>query len=44
MNAPLVLTNYPGDQPKLEFDSQAAISVKNGAFLEISGFEIAGPN
>ena len=44
MNGPIVLTNYPGDRPKLEFDSEAAISVSNGAFLEISGFEISGPN
>ncbi|MGB2128525.1 MAG: carbohydrate binding domain-containing protein [Flavicella sp.] len=40
---PLVITNYPGHSPKLEFDGAGGF-VGNNEYLVISGFEIEGPN
>ncbi len=42
-SGPLVITNYPGDTPKLEFDGAGGF-IGNNEYLEISGFEIEGPN
>lgn len=40
----LIIRNYPGHQPKLKFDGAGGFVGANQAYLEISGFEIEGPN
>ena len=44
LNGPLVIRNYPGHSPKLEFDGSGGFICGTGKYLEISGFEIQGPN
>ena len=45
---PLVLRNYSGEQPKIKFDGTGGFIGGNSgtetSYLEISGFEIEGPN
>ena len=40
----ILLTNLPGHSPKIEFDGSGAIRGQDVRRLEISGFEIEGPN
>ncbi|MEC7000931.1 MAG: right-handed parallel beta-helix repeat-containing protein, partial [Actinomycetota bacterium] len=40
----ILLTNLPGHSPKIEFDGSGAIRGQDVVGLEISGFEISGPN
>ena len=39
----IVIRNYPGHTPKINFDGEAGFSVKNSTSIEIKGFEINGP-
>ena len=45
---PLVIRNYSGEQPKIKFDGMGGFIGGNSgtetSYLEISGFEIEGPN
>merc|ERR1719322_2232637 len=40
----LLLTNFPGHSPVIEFDGAGGISMGDVSRVEISGFEIGGPN
>jgi len=40
----ILLTNLPGHSPKIAFDGSGGISSSGCTFLEITGFEIEGPN
>ena len=40
----LLLTNFPGHSPLIEFDGAGGISMGDVSRVEISGFEIGGPN
>lgn len=40
----LVITNYPGHSPKLEFDGSGGIIMHRVSYVDISGLEIEGPN
>lgn len=40
----LVITNYPGHTPKLQFDGEGGIVVNSVSYMDISGLEIEGPN
>ena len=40
----ILLTNYPGHSPVIEFDGAGGISMGDVSRVEISGFEIVGPN
>ncbi len=40
----LVIRNYPGQKPKIKFDGAGGFVSGNQTYLEISGFEIEGPN
>ena len=42
LNGPMVIRNYPGHSPKLEFDGSGGFVVNTGKYLEISGMEIQG--
>jgi len=44
LNGPLVIRNYPGHNPKIQFDGAGGFVCGTGKYLEISGFEIQGPN
>lgn len=44
LNGPLVIRNYPGHSPKIEFDGAGGFVCGTGKYLEISGFEIQGQN
>jgi len=44
LNGPLVIRNAPGNNPKIEFDGSGGFVCGTGKYLEISGFEIQGPN
>lgn len=44
LNGPLVIKNYPGHSPKIEFDGSGGFIANKAQYLEISGFEIQGPN
>jgi parallel beta-helix repeat protein len=44
LNGPLVIRNHPGHTPKIEFDGAGGFVCGTGQYLEISGFEIQGPN
>lgn len=44
LNGPLVIRNYPGHSPKVAFDGAGGFVCGTGKYLEISGFEIQGPN
>ena len=44
LNGPLVIRNYPGHTPKIEFDGSGGFVCGTGIHLEISGFEIQGPS
>ncbi|MEM7366955.1 MAG: T9SS type A sorting domain-containing protein [Bacteroidota bacterium] len=43
-NGWLIITNYPGHSPKIQFDGAGGFIGNNQSYLEISGFEIEGPN
>ena len=40
----ILLTNFPGHSPIIEFDGAGGISMTEMSRVEISGFEIVGPN
>ena len=40
----LTLSNFPGHSPVIKFDGKGGISIKTSSFIEISGFEVIGPN
>ncbi|MGB1205128.1 MAG: T9SS type A sorting domain-containing protein [Chitinophagales bacterium] len=40
----LIIRNYPGHQPKIQFDGAGGFVGSGQSYLEISGFEIEGPN
>ncbi|MEM7036372.1 MAG: right-handed parallel beta-helix repeat-containing protein, partial [Bacteroidota bacterium] len=40
----LIIRNYPGHNPKIEFDGSGGFIGSQQTYLEISGFEIEGPN
>ena len=40
----ILLTNFPGHSPVIEFDGAGGISMGDVSRVEISGFEIGGPN
>ncbi len=40
----LVVTNYPGHHPKIQFNGQGGIIVSKVNYIDISGIEIEGPN
>ena len=44
LNGPLVIRNYPGETPIIQFDGSGGFICGTGQYLEISGFEISGPN
>lgn len=44
LNGPLAIRNYPGHTPKIEFDGSGGFIASVAEYLEISGFEIKGPN
>lgn len=44
LNGPLVIRNYPNHTPKIQFDGSGGFICNTAEFLEISGFEIEGPN
>lgn len=44
LNGPLVIRNHPGHSPKVLFDGAGGFNCGTGEYLEISGFEIQGPN
>ena len=44
LNGPLVIRNYPGETPIVQFDGSGGFICGTGQYLEISGFEISGPN
>ncbi len=43
-NGWLIIKNYPGHQPKLQFDGSGGFIGGSQTYLEIAGFEIEGPN
>ncbi len=43
-NAWLVITNYPGHSPKIQFDGSGGIIMHRVSYVDISGLEIEGPN
>ncbi len=40
----LVITNYPGHRPKIQFDGAGGFTGNGQTYVEISGFEIEGQN
>lgn len=44
LNGPLVIKNYSGHKPKIQFDGSGGFICGTAQFLEISGFEIQGPS
>ena len=40
----ILLTNYPGHKPVIKFDGAGGISMNKVSRVEITGFEIVGPN
>lgn len=41
----LIITNYPGHSPKIQFDGESGIVFRNGvSYVDISGLEIEGAN
>jgi parallel beta-helix repeat protein len=43
-NGWLIIRNYPGHTPKIQFDGAGGFTGSGQTYLEISGFEIEGPN
>ena len=44
VHGPLVITNYGDHRPKIQFDGAGGFVGRDIEHLEISGFEIEGPN
>ena len=40
----LIIRNFPGQRPKIKFDGAGGFVSGNQTYLQISGFEIEGPN